>query len=63
MNCAKCGASVFDRMLDRVNPIGEDGIFWCMPCIKAHEPELAKNIKEDRGPVVQDLEKIFYPNK
>lgn len=47
MNCAKCGVSVMARPLIRVNPIGEDGEFWCWDCLKKHEPELYKNLKDD----------------
>lgn len=60
MDCANCGTSVFNRPLQRVNPKGEDGIWWCEPCIEKEEPELARNIKEDKSQVEKDLEKICY---
>ena len=62
MICAHCGASVFSRPLQRTNPKGEDGIWWCMPCIEEVEPELHKNIQEDKSQVEKDLEKICYNN-
>lgn len=37
-----------DRPLSRTGPFGEDPEWMCMPCIEKHEPELAKNIKEER---------------
>ncbi len=58
--CDKCGVSVMKEPLLRVNPVGIDGIFWCMPCIKANEPELARNIEEDEPQVMKDLKSIFY---
>jgi len=61
MNCAKCGCSVFDRPLMRINPKGEVGIWWCEPCVKQYEPELYKNEKEDESKIEKTLKKIFYP--
>jgi uncharacterized protein (UPF0212 family) len=58
--CDKCGVSVMKEPLLRTNPLGEMGIFWCMPCIEANEPELASNIKEDEPQVMKDLKYIFY---
>lgn len=58
MKCANCGVSAFDRMLHRVNPIGKNGIFWCMPCIHDKEPELAKNIEEDKTELEKAIEDI-----
>lgn len=55
MKCGKCGASVMLKPLVRVNPKGEDGIFWCWDCLKKYEPELYKNEKEDQT----DLEKLL----
>lgn len=49
------------RPLQRVNSLGEDGIFWCEPCIGKHEPELLKNIQEDKTDAEKVLEDIFYP--
>lgn len=60
MNCDKCGVSVFTRPFMRINPTGEDGIFWCDLCVKTHEPELYKNLKEDLAPVYDDLVDILY---
>ena len=63
MNCEKCGASVFDKTLHRTKPKGQPDAGWmCLDCIKALEPELAKNIKEDDAPsgVLKSLEKIMY---
>ena len=59
--CIKCGCSAFDRMLHRTNPKGQKDAGWmCMPCIEKHEPELAKNLKEDSDfKVVEDIEKII----
>lgn len=48
IRCIKCNCSVMDRPLSRTGPFGEDPEWMCMPCIEKHEPELAKNIKEDR---------------
>ena len=63
MNCANCGASAFDRMLHRVNPVGQNGIRWCMPCIEEHELELSNNIKEDMTQAERDIEEIcLKPN-
>lgn len=61
-NCEKCGISVFERPLIRMNPKGEIGIFWCEDCAKRFEPELYKNEREDESPIEKDLKKIFYPN-
>ncbi len=58
-----CGASVFERPLQRVNPKGEAGIWWCEPCIAKEEPELARNIAEDKTQVEKDLEEICYPKR
>lgn len=60
MACNKCGISVMIRPLERVNEPGEIGIFWCMPCIEKHEPELAANIKEDQTEAEKDLKTILY---
>jgi DNA-directed RNA polymerase subunit RPC12/RpoP len=62
MKCAKCGTSVNDVRLERVNPKGEKGIWWCITCIKKYEPELAKNIIDDRTDIDNDLDNIFYGN-
>jgi len=61
-NCANCGISVELKPLQRINPIGENGIFWCEPCIEKEEPELYKNIQEDKNDVEKVLEEIFYGN-
>lgn len=45
--------------LQRVNEKGVDGIWWCEPCIEKHEPELARNIKEDETQVEKDLKDIL----
>lgn len=47
MKCIKCGCSCTERMLHRTTPKGQDPDWMCMPCIEKHEPELAKNIKQD----------------
>ena len=54
MKCAKCGISVMKRPLTRINEKGIAGIWWCWPCLKTHEPELYKNLKEE----VSEVEKI-----
>ena len=59
MKCKKCGISVMKAPLQRVNEKGVDGIWWCEPCIKLHEPELSKNIKEDETQVEKDLKNIL----
>lgn len=59
-NCKNCGASVFDVPLNRVNPLGEIGIFWCESCIEKEEPELHKNLKEDESDIEHDLKDFFY---
>ncbi|NET30687.1 MAG: hypothetical protein F6K19_01620 [Cyanothece sp. SIO1E1] len=46
-------------VLQRVNPIGEIGEWWCEPCLKKHEPELYNNIMEDETEVEKDLKKIL----
>ena len=58
MKCENCGTSVFQRRLERVNPKGKKGIWWCMPCIEKKEPELAKNIIADRTRLDKDLDEI-----
>ncbi|QEE49663.1 hypothetical protein FUA48_08715 [Flavobacterium alkalisoli] len=58
--CEKCGVSVFDRPLQRINEPGVNGIFWCEPCIKENEPELYNNLMEDVTPVEKELKDIFY---
>ena len=63
MKCKKCNISVFKRPLQRVNPIGEDGIWWCEPCLEEHEPELYNNTMEDKNDVEKDLIDMFYPRK
>ena len=63
MNCKKCGVSVFKKPLERVNPIGELGIWWCHDCLKKHEPELYRNMIEDQTPVEIDLKKWAYEGK
>lgn len=60
MDCAKCGISCMKKPLNRVNPLGVTGIFWCNDCIKKYEPELYKNIIEDEPQIVKDLENICY---
>jgi ribosomal protein L37AE/L43A len=60
MECAKCGASVMNKPLMRINPIGEAGIWWCEDCVRKNEPELYKNQIEDEPPVLKDLKKICY---
>jgi protein-arginine kinase activator protein McsA len=59
MKCQKCGISVMKAPLQRVNEKGVGGIWWCEPCIEAHEPELARNIKEDETKVEKDLKDIL----
>lgn len=59
MKCKKCGISVMKAPLQRVNEKGVDGIWWCEPCIEKHEPELARNIKEDETQVEKDLKDIL----
>ncbi|MGQ2982098.1 hypothetical protein [Flavobacterium sp.] len=60
--CKNCGRSVDEGPLKRVNEIGITGIFWSEPCIKEHEPELYKNIMDDKTDVEKDLEAMFYPS-
>lgn len=55
MQCAKCKVSVFEKNLKRVNEKGEKGIWWCEDCLKIHEPELYKNIKQDETNVEKDI--------
>lgn len=58
MNCCKCNTSCFEVVLHRVNPTGEEGVFWCLKCIEENEPELFQNIiKDDK--VVFDIEKAI----
>ena len=52
-----------DAPLQRVNEKGVNGIWWCEPCIEKHEPELAKNIKQDESKIDKLLKEICYPNK
>lgn len=59
-NCNNCDISVFKVPLERVNPKGENGIFWCLKCIQKNEPELYKNIKEDETEVEKTLKKVLY---
>lgn len=60
MNCKKCGTSVFEKPLNRVNPIGEIAVWWCSDCIKKEEPELYDNIKEEETEIEKHLKDIFY---
>lgn len=60
MNCARCKKSVFSAPLQRVNELGIDGIWWCESCIRNHEPELYKNIQEDKNQIEKDLENDLY---
>jgi len=51
MNCNKCKQSIFDvpdLILERVNETGVEAIWWCHNCLKEHEPELYKNIMNDK---------------
>ena len=63
MNCKKCGVSVFKKPLERVNPKGELGIWWCHDCLKEHEPELYNNIMEDQTQLEKDLINWSYNHK
>ena len=61
MNCIKCGCSVNEKPLYRTNPKGQSDAGWmCIDCIRADEPELADNIKEDVSDIEKDLHQIFY---
>lgn len=55
MICDKCKKE--SDFLLRVNPLGENGIFWCENCTKINEPELYKNEMEDG--LLQDLKDIL----
>lgn len=55
--CESCHCS--GVTLERVNDKGAKGIFWCMGCIELHEPELAKNIKNDKTELDQDIDDIL----
>lgn len=61
MTCSKCGVSVFDKLLKRVNPIGEPAIWWCEDCVRKYEPELSRNLKEDKD--VNELLKAIKNDK
>lgn len=63
MKCKNCEISAFDEMLHRVNPVGQNAIWWCMPCIEENEPELAKNIKEDGAKLERALKDICLGQK
>jgi len=63
MNCKKCNVSVFKEPLQRVNPKGEAGIFWCWNCIRKHEPELYRNLKEEETQLDRDLKGLFYKKR
>lgn len=63
MNCAKCGISVEQRPLLRINETGVTGIFWCEPCIESNEQELYFNLLEDKSDVEKTLDSIFYPRE
>lgn len=60
MRCNQCKVSVMLKPLRRVNPTGEDGIWWCDDCLEEHEPELFNNLKEDETQVEKDLKSIIY---
>jgi len=62
IKCKNCGTSVFDAPLLRVNPIGQDGIWWCAKCLEKHEPELYKNLKEEETDVEKVLKEMLYGN-
>lgn len=59
-NCKNCGVSVYEKPLNRINPIGEIGIWWCENCISKNEPELYKNLKADESKIERDLKEICY---
>lgn len=61
MKCGKCGVSVMERPLERINEKGIDGIFWCWPCIDLHEPELGRNLREDQSDVEKLIITDSYP--
>ena len=63
MTCAKCNCSVNDYPFVRMNEFGVDGIWWCEPCAKKHEPELYNNLKEDESEVEVFLKSISYQKK
>lgn len=64
--CPKCNKNTikthpFIRM-DKPGPKAK-GVFWCEPCAKKYEPELAKNQIEDEGEVVKILKIMSYPKR
>jgi len=58
MKCDKCKADN-GQVLQRVNEFGVDGIWWCEPCLKKHEPELYDNTMEDKSELEKDLDEII----
>jgi Zn-finger protein len=48
MNCKKCKVSILYKPLSRTNPKGQSDAGWmCQDCMKIHESELYKNLKDD----------------
>ena len=52
---------MYQKMLHRTQPLGQNPDWMCIDCIKKHEPELHKNITEDKDYfVLKDIEKIVH---
>lgn len=65
MICKKCdiGISETPDVFYPVTPKGQDRIWWCESCIKRFEPELAKNIEEEKTTIERDLPSILGRKK
>lgn len=58
MKCSNCKTPVFNTILHRTEPIGDDPNWMCMQCIEKLHPELADNIKNDDDyNIIQDIHK------
>ena len=63
IKCPKCNCTPMNKPFIRMNPKGQEGIWWCEECCKKYEPELYKNEKEDESQVEKDLKEMFYKTR
>lgn len=63
MKCVKCGISTMHAMLHRTEPKGQNNAGWmCLKCIDFNHPELANNIRLEKGySVLQNIKEIVNP--
>lgn len=58
MKCDKCGISMMDDPLYRINPKGEDGIFRCESCMKKFGQTVDKDLKKIVDTIYNDNKKV-----